>query len=335
MSDTKKDRNRAARTVSSSVGIGLLAVLMAGVVAFGANSIRPLTAGGDAEATPTEKAEPAEPSAKPDAQAPKDDETAFAGGDEGSFREEHPDATPAEQPKDEPAAEPTPKPKPDAEPTPKPEATEKPKPVSDHLELDAWTKEGRIKLAWSKYAGDAFSYYKVLRSRDATITWPPGENDKLVVAIEDRSVTYAIDKPDCGVEWHYRVFAVRATEAGYKVVAASNVAGAYIECPKPAEPQVMGFEAWQTEAGHVKLAWQQCTRDGFAAYKVVRSQTNELPAFPLHEGDELLAAIGNREQTVYEDGAVEPGQTWFYRVLCVGGDGAVLGATKSVAVSIE
>lgn len=335
-----KDRASTARTITGSIGIGLLAVMMAGVVAFGANSIRPLTANRDAEATaaPTEKPRAEEPAATPKPE-PTTKEAAFTGGDEGTFREEPREPTAAPTEKAEPDATPKPEPKPDAEPTKKPDATEKPKPVSDHLELEAWVKEGRVKLAWSKYNGDGFSYYKVVRSTDATVTWPLGEGDALVAAIADQWSPYAVDKPACGKEFHYRVFAVRATEEGYKVIAASNVDGAYIECaPEPTAPpapQAMGFDAAQGEGGYVRLAWDACTADGFLYYKVVRSRVNEAPTYPLHDGDELLAAIGDRSQTVYEDGAVEAGQTWFYRILCFGDGGTLLGKTAAKAVAVE
>jgi hypothetical protein len=343
VNDRARDKFRIPRTVGSSIGTGLLAVLMVGVVAFGANTIRPLTAGHDGEPSATEQAqpdkpdaaEPAEPTVEPTDPAAKDDDAAFAGGDETAFREQ-PDKTPAEEPRSEPTPAPEPTDKPKDEPTTKPEPTEQPKPpVSDHLELDAWTKEGHVKLAWSKYTGDGFDYYKVVRSTDATVTWPLGEGDELVAVVSDQWSPYAVDSPPCGKEFHYRVFAVRHTEDGYKVLAASGVKGASVDCPAtPPEPYVMGFEVHLTDAGAVKLAWAACDSETFKYYKVVRS-TDATATWPLGDGDQLLAAIGDRSQTTFKDTNVEPGQTWYYRVLSIGTDGAVLGATETVAITIE
>lgn len=344
MNDKARDKMRIPRTLAGSLGTGLLAVLMVGVVAFGASTIRPLTAG---NADRQKAAEPtAAASAKPDAgsdEEPADKQLAFTGGDEQDLRppkdepaEEPSDKPDAEEPSDKPQTEPTDKPKPEPEPTDKPKQTEQPKPVSDHLELDAWTKEGHVKLAWSKYNGDGFAYYKVVRSKDATVSWPLGEDDQLVAAIADQWSPFAVDKPACGKELHYRVFAVRHGEDGYRVLAASGVAGAFVECAPPAEdPYVMGFDVWVTDAGAVKLAWEACGSEGFVAYKVVRSKVNEKPTYPLRDGDQLLAAIGDPHHTTFKDTDVASGQTWFYRVLSLGEGGVILGATPAKAITVE
>ncbi|HEX6127609.1 MAG TPA: hypothetical protein VF071_01155 [Candidatus Limnocylindria bacterium] len=331
-----KDR---MRNLGASAGTAVLAVLMVGVVAFGANTIRPLTSGTDAEATPKAVA-----SAKAEA--------AFGGGDEGSFkppRDEQPEKTqqpkPEQTEKPEPQAEPTAKPvvpeptaKPVSQPDPtaKPKPTDPPKPQPSVLELQAWAKGSYIKVAWSKYLADGFEYYKLVRSKDATVSWPLGGDDQLVAAIGDPYAPFFADKPVCGREFHYRVFAVRHGESGYVVLAASNVAGAAAECVEPpAEPKAIGLDAWVTDAGAVKLAWGACAKDGFWAYKVVRSQVNEWPTYPTKDGDQLIAAIGDASQTTFKDADVAPGQTWSYRVLALGEGGAVLCITPARTVTVE
>jgi hypothetical protein len=332
----KKDRLRIPRTIGVTLGTALTAVLMVGVVTYGANVLRPLSAGTDADASASQPA--AHKTAAPEA------EPVVAGkpdtGDEGDFRQKEP----TEEPKEEPKSDPTPSEKPSekpAEPAPsdkpkEPAPTEKPKPVSDHLELDAWAKEGKVKLAWSKYGGDGFAYYKVVRSHDATVTWPLGENDVLVAAIADRFAPWSWDGAPCGTEFHYRVFAVKSSEAGYKVLAASNVRGAHVPCAEPTpDPVKLTLDRFQTDAGKVKLVWQQCSSEDFLYYKVVRSATNEAPSYPLHDGDQLLAAIGDHAVTSFVDGDVAAGQTWHYRVLCFGDGGTLLGVTNAVTITLE
>ena len=342
----KKDRLRDPRTVAGTIGTAVLGVLMVGVVTFGATSIRPLTAGTDADEQPAASEAAAnlgDAGQLPESSRPEGPWDAQMGtepvpGDEGAFRNENeqpadepteepkPDATPAEEPKDEPA------------PTAKPAADPTVKPVSDHLELDAWVNSGKVKLAWSKYGGDGFEYYKVVRSTDATVTWPLGDGDTLAAAISDRNAPYMYETVDCGVEWHYRVFAVRHAADGYQVLAASNVAAAYVECSEPpAEPSPMGFDVLLTDAG-VTLAWEPSGSDSFVVYKVVRSATDADPMYPLHDGDELLAAIGDPNATTFVDENVEPGQTWTYRVLALGegADGwVVLGLTAPKTITVE
>ena len=344
-----KDRMRSPRTLAGSAGTALLAVLVVGMVAFGATAIRPLTAGNnDAQTAAADRADRAnlghsgeEPTAdRPDRDADFDEHKVVDEMD-GKEGDEHP-FEPKDEPSDEPKPdEPADEPKDEPADGPKDEPTDEPAP-SDHLGLEAWVKEGKVKLGWSKYTGDGFAYYKVVRSKDATVSWPGGEDDTLVAAIADQWSPWAVDAAPCGKELHYRVFAVRSGEHGYEVLAASNVAGVFVECheePKPpVEPSHMGLDVWVTDAGAVKLAWEKCTSETFVYYKVVRSATNEQPMYPLGAGDELLAAIGDPYTTTFKDTDVEPGQTWFYRVLSFGqyDDGKVLlGMTDAIAVTVE
>ncbi len=112
-------------------------------------------------------------------------------------------------------------------------ATEPPAPVvepppgndndNDTLTLNAEWMTGKVKFTWSAWTGDGFGYYKLVRSTDADVTWPPGGNDKLIAYISDPNQTFAKDFPGCGKTWFYRVFVVTSHEAGLTQLAASNV----------------------------------------------------------------------------------------------------------------
>jgi hypothetical protein len=86
--------------------------------------------------------------------------------------------------------------------------------------------------------------------------------------------------------------------------------------------------------GGAELDWQACSATGFANYRVVRSQTNTDPMYPLNAGTELEATIGNPNTSVLVDVNVATGQTWYYRVLCMAGDGSVLGITPALSATI-
>lgn len=338
-----KARNqRRASGVLGTLGSAFMALFMLGAITFGANYIRPMTA--DLAASKDQAASEEETSSS----EPAHEATEPDGTDDYGFRfeptpkpaEEHPDATPKPD-DDKPEATPTPKPAekhPDATPKPTQKPTEKPAPDTTPLSLEAWVKEGKVKLAWSKFGGDGFAYYKVVRSKDVTVGWPLTWGDELVAAISDRYSPWAVDAAPCGIEFHYRVFAVRHTDDGYAVLAASNVVGAFVPCAEPApDPTHMALELTPTDAG-VKLAWNECPSDGFVYYKVVRSATNESPMYPLNDGTELLAAIGDPGVTTFADGGVEPGQTWFYRVLCFamhGDDKVLVGISDALSITVE
>jgi len=339
---------RGATRLTAAVPGALTAVLLVGAVAFGATSLRP--------ASPTaETAEAAEPPA------------AAAGADETKHRLDHdsrqadpkPTAAPA-KPKATATAKPTEKPKPTpdedtkqvaqqpvatAKPKPapaQPKPTAKPKPAPAPaapvaLALEGWVKDTKVKLAWKPFGGDGFEYYKVVRSTDATVTWPAGSGDTVIGVIGDPKAPWWADKPACGTASSYRVFAVRSGSGGYVTLGASNVVTLTAPCAPDATPHVPKpiTLAAEVRAGEgIKLAWGACAVDGFAAYKVVRSKTNGDPRYPLNDGTELIAAIGDAGQLHLLDAAVGPGETWTYRVLAIGdvGHGLVV-LCESAAVS--
>lgn len=335
--DKLKDKARIARTATSTITTALAALFMVGAITFGASVLRPMTANHDADPTASQAAAlGAGNGGGADSQ------------DQGEDQDGNDAAQPAVDKEDLPDwqdFEPTPKPDPTAEPTQKPvepPATVKPQPSGDlYLEAFVNADSGKIVVKWSAYSGD-FEKYKLMRSHDATVTWPGGGDDELVGVIGPDEMTKFYDTgAPCGEELHYRVFAVRHGEEGYVVLAESNVDGVLRECDsapsEPAEPYAMGFELWQVDGG-VKLHWEGCTSDAFAVYKVVRSATNANPLYPLNDGSELLAAIGEQGTTYFFDGNVEAGQTWYYRILALGSgaDGwFVLGQTAALTITVE
>jgi len=327
---------RTTSRLAVSAPAGLAVLLILGTVAFGHEGLFPRRPDADAgNAAPTAQATP-----KPVAVAatPK------------------PEATPkpAATPKAAPIAQATPKPeviaatpKPApiaATPKPMPAVTPRPQPApqTSTLTLSVLPSEraDKVQLGWTAYSGAGFHYYKLVRSHDASATWPTSGDDQLIAAIGNVAETGMRDRPDCGVTVFYRVFAVKSSDAGYQVLAASNTVSATTTCPPPPPPQPatqhIGLEASFAE-GKVNLAWSPCAIDGFNAWKIVRSQTNAEPMYPENAGTELIAAIGDPNQTWFSDGAVASGQTWYYRVLAradQGGGNFIACQSLAVAVTI-
>lgn len=321
----------------------LTAVLLAGAVAFGASALRPTEAASEASTGP---AGAAAKDAAPDP-TPKPRISVAIDLDQADPK---PTAAPA-KPKPSATARPKPSPeeaeqavatvKPQPAPAP-PKATDKPKPAPAPAEpvalvLEGWPKDGKVKLAWKPYGYEGFEYYKVVRSTDATVTWPAGAGDTVIGVIGDAKATWWADKPACGVASSYRIFAVRSGDGGYVILGASNVVTLTVPCapdPTPHETKPIGLWAEARAGEGIKLVWDACAVDGFVAYKVVRSQTNPDPRYPLNDGTELIAAIGDSAQTQLLDAAVAAGETWTYRVLAVGSgpDGKVV-LCQSAAVA--
>ena len=225
-----------------------------------------------------------------------------------------------------------PAPDPTEKPTPKP--TEKPSAMA----LAVTLKNGHPYADWSACGSSAFDYYKVVWSKDATVTWPLGENDHLAAAIENREQTSFKDADAPGGKTlYYRVFCVDAKESGYRVLASTGVKSIKTPSPEPApEPVSLDFEA-SFENGAVQLGWQAFGGDGFVYYKVVRSQGANPSYLPWTDGTQLIGVIENQAANGFGDGDVASGQTWFYRIQAIGlwgGQKVVLGQTRVIEVAI-
>jgi hypothetical protein len=107
------------------------------------------------------------------------------------------------------------------EPTPRPEPTPIPQTMSVTLSS---SETGGVSIDWSQCNSDGFYAYKVVRSPDEATSWPLGANDMLVTWIKERSVTDFVDTSvEPGGHYFYRVFCVRATGDGYKVLNSTHV----------------------------------------------------------------------------------------------------------------
>jgi hypothetical protein len=181
----------------------------------------------------------------------------------------------------------------------------------------------------------------VVRSTDSTVTWPKGEGDSLAAVVgKDGETKFRDAGAPAGKKVWYRVFCVRETEAGYKVVAAS--AARAIEVPA-AEPQPepdavsLDFQVELTDGGAVALHWAACNHESFVAYKVLRSAGSNPSYLPMTDGTQVRSVIENADLTSYTDDDVASGQTWTYRVQCIGymnGHKILLGETAATAVTL-
>ncbi len=270
-----------------------------------------------------------------------DDPDGDGGGDTDETAK--PDAGEGDDPAKEPEPDQTKEPRP--EETKKPAEDSDPKPDPDEepsgpIAVELGIEDGHPVISWASCEGLDFDYYKVVRSTDSTVSWPAGSGDELVAAVERGGYRKAWDKSAAhGDKVWYRVFCVRKTEAGYKVVNASATKG--IEVPEeapPPDPISLGLEADVDDEGKVVLTWSVCEVDGFAFYKVVRSDWNDNPSYlPWTEGSEVIGVVSGMYDTEWHDGAPESGETAWYRVQCIGYEGdqkVLLGESAVTAVTM-
>ena len=280
-------KSASHRRLIASLPSAIVAILVVAAVAFGAAVVRPMIVSQRASATPV---------------VVGDDPTA------------EPTATPTVAPTAEPTAKPT------AEPTVKKPADPTAAPTPATLKLTAKLSVRKVVLTWTAYAGDDFAYYKVVRSSDKTASWPLGDGDTLVAAIDDQATLTFTDCPPAGKTWSYEVFAVKSTDDGYAVLEPSNLVTVAVPAlpkptPQPTSSCTISLSA-SVKYGHVTLKWTKYRCDLFEDYVVVRSETNPKLDVPLpHEGTDPVAEIGEIGQLTWTDKDVQPGHTYYYRVM--------------------
>jgi hypothetical protein len=197
------------------------------------------------------------------------------------------------------------------------------------IDLTARFSDNHVDLAWTTCAADGFAYWKVVRSKDVTATWPLGDGDTLLAAISKQDTLAAADRsmPRGATSW-YRVFAVVDFNGELVPVCASEPQGVAVPAPTPkptadptAEPtpdptpKPMNLDA-KFKNGVPYLKWTACTSDRFDYYKVVRS-TDKTVEWPSGDGDTLIAAISNQAETGAWDYDAPAGETSYYKVFCV------------------
>lgn len=287
---------RGSRSFATALPSALVAVLVVASLAFGAAGGFDLVAGrGDTAAVTAAPPLATEPAPVTDATA-----AAPAHADGGDATAEPTDEVATDEPAEEPTVEPTQAPV-----------------LAIHLEADA--APGTVRLSWTSCAPDGFAWWKVVRSRDARVTWPLEDDDRLVLASDDPARTSAkdADAPE-GRTLAYRVFALVDGPDGWTVACASNtVKVAVPEATPSPDPTPDRLElAITLKEGTPRLTWSACTNDRFDYYKVVASPDEQV-RWPAGDNDSLRAAIGDPGETSYWDTDVPAGKTIYYRVFCV------------------
>jgi len=259
----------------------------------------------------------------------KDDEVT-AGEGTASTDEPKPEVGTGDEPKpDTPSDEP----KPD-EPSGTPVD---PTTIELGLALDGFA----VVVEWSVCDFDGFRYYKVVRSTDESVTWPPGAGDALVGVLDGITETRMVDSTAAhGKTYFYRVFAVRSVDGDYIVACKSDVKSITTKSdpapePKPdpaPTPDGLWLEVWIAE-GHPVIKWGSCGDVAFDKIKVVRSLDGTV-TWPLGENDALIAVTGPDGHKAWDKDA-PGGMTLFYRVFCVRStEGGYVVANASVVGSV-
>jgi hypothetical protein len=233
-----------------------------------------------------------------------------------------PTAKPAEKPAPKPADKPEPK------PTPRPTA----KPVEiPALGMTVVLKDGRVYIDWTACKVDGADYYKVVRSTDETVRWPAGDGDTLIAAIEVGGNTATWDEhAPAGKKSWYRVFCVRHSGDGYKVLTASPVRAITAPAEEPAPtPDTCDLSLdVAADGGNAVLHWTGCDSTQFSHYRIVRTSG---------DATKVVTEIENRDTTSWTDDSVEAGATYRYQVQAKGvieGSYVLLGATDFAEVTI-
>ncbi len=195
------------------------------------------------------------------------------------------------------------------------------------ISLTASFADNHVALAWTTCAADGFAYWKLVRSKDATASWPLGDGDTLVAAISEQGTLTAADRsmPRGATSW-YRAFAVVDFNGELTPVCASDAQAVAVPSPTPkpdptadptpdptAKPMSLSVTL---KDGVPYINWSGCTSERFDYYKVVRS-TDKTVEWPSGDGDTLVAAVSDQAETAGWDYDAPAGETSYYKVFCV------------------
>jgi hypothetical protein len=99
-----------------------------------------------------------------------------------------------------------------------------------NLTLTAALSGTKVKLDWTKFLGDNFGFYKIVRSTGATPSWPLGAGDTLIAATNNIDTLNNLDPAPLGKTFSYEVF---VTDPSLAVIVGSNVVSVTTPQPTP------------------------------------------------------------------------------------------------------
>ncbi len=162
---------------------------------------------------------------------------------------------------------------------------------------------------------------RVVRSSNDGVSFPLGSGDSYAGVFGKDGPTSTTDTgAAAGRSYWYRVFCLRQTGDGYRIVAISPIRKVTTPAAEPQpEPSPVGLDlSVELTDGGVALHWGACSNDHFVAYKVIRSAGENPSYLPATEGSVVIAVKENAGVLSFTDPNVESGQTWRYRVQCIG-----------------
>ncbi|MFC1598735.1 hypothetical protein ACFL2U_01880 [Patescibacteria group bacterium] len=158
----------------------------------------------------------------------------------------------------------------------------------DSLELAAEKKDTGIFLSWSVYNEDDFKNYRIVRSENnGDLRYP---DDPVIKSSQSKGYNSYLDsdiKP--GKTYYYRVCVSKSND---KVVC-GNISKLETEAEEEEEEEVVDTDpplspnlSAAISANGVSLTWTPNDEEDFEEYKILKSITNFLPAYP----SEIIAA---------------------------------------------
>ncbi len=207
-------------------------------------------------------------------------------------------------------------------------AAPKPTSAADPTDLGALrvvkNSDGTYTFSWPAYTGDIdFTYYKLDGQPFPTA---PGyvENGGHYWACLGTGDTSATLKVDPGT-WNINVEAVYFPGGTATAAARTDTLKLVVAS---AEPPAIGLTVTVGDDGFAHLSWDKYTGDGFQKYVIARVETGT----PTQSN--AVETIANVSTTSWVDQSVQPGHKYYYRVLALSSDGAVLAQSPVIKVRI-
>ncbi|MDD5043381.1 MAG: FecR domain-containing protein [Patescibacteria group bacterium] len=192
---------------------------------------------------------------------------------------------------------------------------------SEYLTLWGTAQDDGIHLSWTPYAGDNFSYYKIVRSENNPDLKYPA--DGYIKVSSDKSFSSSIDSTaKKGAEYYYRICA----KIGEEIKCGNVIQRTAVNESKEEETEKKD-EAKNTftlvenalnlsveaKTDGIHLSWTPYAGTDFSYGKVVRSETNANLYYP---NDGYIKVLNDKESVAYLDSSAKGGTDYYYRI-CV------------------
>lgn len=182
----------------------------------------------------------------------------------------------------------------------------------------AGAKEDQIDLAWISASIPDFNQYRLYRANNANVS----ESSELITIISSSGVkSYTDEDLEPSTTYYYKLYVYdnSGLSAGSNVVSKSTTANVL--------PKAVSVAVSVQDTTSFRLTWTRNDDTDFESYRIYRSTSSGVT----NSAEYLIDIENSQSTTIFNDNAVEPGQTYYYKVFVYDRFGGFAGSNEVYA----